>query len=95
MDTNNNLNYQSFDKVRLIAERYQTERIFSALKDTLKQAKYDGFNVLRIDVLEEFLTMCEQAVFDTVNEEAAELGIEQDDLDELYKVIANETTPIA
>lgn len=86
---------EAFDKVRLIAERYQTEKIFSALKETLEQAETDGIKFVRVEDLKEFLDMCETAVLETVESETIELGYDVDELNNLYLSTLFNNKPIA
>ena len=95
MDTNNNWNYQSFDKVRLIAERYQTEKIFSALRETLEQAETDGIKLVCIKDLKEFLDWCETAVLEAVESETIELGYDVNELNDIYLALNKTDKPIA
>lgn len=97
MNKNNNKNSSCdvFDKARLIAERCQTERIFSALKETLEQAENDGIKLVRVEDLKEFLDMCETAVLETVESETIELGYDVDELNNLYLSILFNNKPIA
>lgn len=84
-----------FDKVRLIAERYQTEKIFSALKETLEQAETDGIKLVRVEDLKEFLDMCETAVLETVESETIELGYDVEELNNIYLSTLFNNKPIA
>lgn len=86
---------EALDKVRLIAERYQTEKIFSALKETLEQAETDGIKLVRVEDLKEFLDMCETAVLETVESETIELGYDVDELNDIYLVLNKTDNPIA
>ena len=86
---------EALDKVRLIAQRYQTEKIFSALKETLEQAETDGIKLVRVEDLKEFLDICETAVLETVESETIELGYDVDELNNLYLSTLFNNKPIA
>ena len=86
---------EALDKASLIAERYQTERIFSALKETLEQAETDGITLVRVEDLKEFLDMCETAVLETLESETIELGYDVNELNDIYLALNKTSKPIA
>lgn len=86
---------EAFDKVRLIAERYQTEKIFSALRETLEQAKTDGIKLVRVEDLKEFLDWGETALLEAVESETIELGYDVNELNDIYLALNKTDKPTA